>query len=41
MNYAVEIGSGAVIHILSFVKIGSGIEKLLRRIDTDNRQTAR
>jgi hypothetical protein len=30
MKYAVEMGSGAVvIHIPSFVKIGSGIQKLI------------
>jgi hypothetical protein len=31
MNYAVEVGSGAVIYIPSFIKIGSGIQKLLGR----------
>jgi hypothetical protein len=30
MKYAVELGSGAVMHLPSFVKIGSGILKLLR-----------
>jgi hypothetical protein len=30
MKYAVEIGSGAMIHIPSFIKIGSGIQKLIR-----------
>jgi hypothetical protein len=30
MKYAVEIGPGATIYIPSFVKIGSGIEKLIR-----------
>jgi hypothetical protein len=29
MKYAVEMGSGAVIHIPSFIKIGSGIPKLI------------
>jgi hypothetical protein len=29
MKYAVEMGSGAVIYIPSFIKIGSGIEKLI------------
>jgi hypothetical protein len=29
MKYAVEMGSGAVIYIISFVKIGSGIQKLM------------
>jgi hypothetical protein len=30
MKYAVEMGSGAMIYILSFIKIGSGIKKLIR-----------
>jgi hypothetical protein len=29
MKYAVEMGSGAMLHIPSFVKIGSGIQKLI------------
>jgi hypothetical protein len=29
MKYAVEIGSSAKIYIPSFVKIGSGIQKLI------------
>jgi hypothetical protein len=29
MKYAVEVGSGAMIHIPSFIKIGSGIQKLI------------
>jgi hypothetical protein len=29
MKYAVEIGSGAMIYIPSFIKIGSAIEKLI------------
>jgi hypothetical protein len=29
MKYAVEMGSGAMIHISSFTKIGSGIQKLM------------
>jgi hypothetical protein len=29
MKYAVEMGSGAMIYILSFIKIGSGIQKLM------------
>jgi hypothetical protein len=28
MKYAAEMGSGAMIHIRSFIKIGSGIQKL-------------
>jgi hypothetical protein len=31
MKYAVEIGSGAMIYIPSFIKIGSGIQKLIGR----------
>jgi hypothetical protein len=30
--YAVEMGSGAMIYIPSFIKIGSDIQKLIRRI---------
>jgi hypothetical protein len=30
MKYAVEMGSGAMIYIPSFIKIGSGIQKLKR-----------
>jgi hypothetical protein len=29
MKYAVEMGSGALIYISSFIKIGSGIQKLM------------
>jgi hypothetical protein len=29
MRYAAEIGSGAMLYIPSFIKIGSGIQKLL------------
>jgi hypothetical protein len=29
MKYAVEMGSGAVIYIPSFIHIGSGIQKLM------------
>jgi hypothetical protein len=31
-NYAVEVGSGEVIHLPSFIKIGLGIQKLIRGI---------
>jgi hypothetical protein len=31
MKYAAEIGSGAMICIPSFIKIGSGIQKLIER----------
>jgi hypothetical protein len=34
MKYAVEMGSGAMIYIPSFIKIGSGIQKLTGRGDT-------
>jgi hypothetical protein len=38
MKYAVGIGSGAVICVPSFIKVGSGIQKLIggmhRYIDT-------
>jgi hypothetical protein len=30
MRYVVEMGSGAMIYIPSFIKIGSGIQKLMR-----------
>jgi hypothetical protein len=29
MNYAIEMGLDSMIHIQSFVKIGSGIQKLI------------
>jgi hypothetical protein len=29
VNYAVEMGSGVVIYIPSFIKIGSGVQKLI------------
>jgi hypothetical protein len=29
MKYAVEMGSGVMMHIPNFIKIGSGIQKLL------------
>jgi hypothetical protein len=29
MKYAVEMGSGAMMYILSFIKIGSAIQKLI------------
>jgi Uri superfamily endonuclease len=32
MKYAVEMGSGAMIYIQSFIMIGSGIQKLTGRI---------
>jgi hypothetical protein len=39
MKYAVGVGSGAIIYIPSFIKIGSGIQKLIGGTDTDT-QTA-
>jgi hypothetical protein len=46
MNYAIEMGSGAMIYIPSFIKIGSAIQKLIRGIHIEthrypNTQTAR
>jgi hypothetical protein len=36
MKYTVEMGSGVMIYIPSFIKIGSGIQKLIRGYtDTD------
>jgi hypothetical protein len=29
MKYAPEMGSGAIVYIPSFIKIGSGIQKLI------------
>jgi hypothetical protein len=29
MKYAIEMGSGAMIYIPNFIKIGSGIQKLM------------
>jgi hypothetical protein len=29
MKYTVEMGSGAMIYITSFIKIGSGIQKMM------------
>jgi hypothetical protein len=31
-NQAVEMGSGAVTYVLSFIKIGSGVQKLIKGI---------
>jgi hypothetical protein len=39
MRYTVEMGSGAMIYIPGFIKIGSGIQKLIRGGLTDT-QTA-
>jgi hypothetical protein len=35
MKYAVEMGSGATMYVPSFIKIGSGIRKLIRGTCTD------
>jgi hypothetical protein len=32
MNYTIEMGSGAMIYMPSFIKISSGIQKLLMGI---------
>jgi hypothetical protein len=37
MNYAVEIGSGAMIYIPSFIMIGLGITKLMGGGYTDSK----
>jgi hypothetical protein len=41
MNYTFEIGSDAVIYIISFIKIGSGIQNLLGDDTHTNTQKAR
>jgi hypothetical protein len=38
MKGTVEMGSGALIYVLSFVKIGCGIKKLMGRGDTHRQQ---
>jgi hypothetical protein len=38
MKYAAEMGSGAMIYIPSFIKIGSGIQKLTGRDSQTHRQ---
>jgi hypothetical protein len=41
MKYAVEMGSGAMIYIPSFIKVGSGIQKLIGVYrHTDNTEIA-
>jgi hypothetical protein len=41
MKYAFEMGSGVLIYIPSFIKIGSTIEKLIRSSDnTDSMEIA-
>jgi hypothetical protein len=38
MKYAVEMGSGVMIYMPSFIKIGSGIQKLIGGSDTLTRR---
>jgi hypothetical protein len=38
MKYAVEMGSGSMIYIPSFIKIGSGIQKLIGKATKTHRQ---
>jgi hypothetical protein len=41
MKYVTEMDSGAMIYIPSFIKIGSGIQKLIRGYtDTDSMEIA-
>jgi hypothetical protein len=40
MKCVLEMGSGAMIYIPSFIKIGSGIEKLVGRGSYTDTQTA-
>jgi hypothetical protein len=40
LNYAVEIGSGALIYVRSLIKIGSGVRKLIRGDTQTHTQTA-
>jgi hypothetical protein len=40
MKYAVEMGSGGMMYISSFIKIGSGIQKLMGGGVYTDRQTA-
>jgi hypothetical protein len=36
-NWAVEMGSGAVIYVPSFIKIGSGLQKITGRLHRQTR----
>jgi hypothetical protein len=38
MKYAIEMGSGAMIYVPSSIKIGSGIQKLIRGDSRTHRQ---
>jgi hypothetical protein len=44
MKYAVEMGTDAMVHIRSFIKIGSGIQRLIGEVegftDTDAQKHA-
>jgi hypothetical protein len=35
MNYSIEMGSGSLIYIPRFIKIGSAIQKLIRGMHVD------
>jgi hypothetical protein len=39
MKYAFEMGSGAMMHIPSFIKTGSGIQKLMEGIHGPHKPT--
>jgi hypothetical protein len=41
MKYAVEMGSGAMMYIPSFIKTGSGIHKSIRRGHTGTQSACR
>jgi hypothetical protein len=41
MKYSVEMGSGAMIYIPSFIKIGSGIQKSIKGRFTDTETALR
>jgi hypothetical protein len=38
MKYVVEMGSGAMIHVARFIKIGSAFQKLIRKDTQTHRQ---
>jgi hypothetical protein len=38
MKYAVEMGSGAVIYVPSFIKTGLGVQKIIREDSQIHRQ---
>jgi hypothetical protein len=38
MEYAVEMGSGAMVYIISFIKIGSSIQRLIEGDSQTHRQ---